>query len=293
MASRAMAAFKPLKEWVMRYPLRAALLGLLLFGLGACVTTTPRNDRDWYPYLSHTSDATLTETGFAVTPVSDWTYEGPEVVAETYGAAAYDYADLRRVWFMLEPQPGSQLAAHTLLLFEFEDDRLLGLTIEARREQGEEYSAFFGLWNRFELAYIWASARDLLTRRAVMLNHEVFLYPIDLTDSAETQLLRSVLERTEALETHPRFYNTLYSNCTNELAKAANLPWTPSYVFTGRSDNFLFRKGLIAGEDFEDTEARADITEFLRNVNRDGGADFDARLLAEMRRRFDGSSGGS
>ncbi len=272
----------------MRHPLRAALLSLLLLALTACATTTPRNDRDWYPYLSRTSDVTLSETSFAVTPVSDWTYEGPNVTAETYGQGAYDFADLRRVWFMLEPQPGSQLAAHTLLLFEFSVDRLLGLTIEARREEGEDYSAFWGLWNRFELAYIWASARDLLTRRAVMLDHEVFVYPVVLDDATQQQLLRRVLQRTEQLETEPRFYNTLYSNCTNELAKAAGMAWTPSYVFTGRSDNYLFRKGLLPGASFDDAEQRANVTSFVQGLN--GRADFDAQLLAELRRRFDPQS---
>ena len=63
---------------------------------------------------------------------------------------------------MIEPQPGSQLAAHTLLLFEFEGDRLLGLTIEARRERNEDYSALRGIFNAFELAYVWGTARDFL-----------------------------------------------------------------------------------------------------------------------------------
>ncbi|MEJ0061364.1 MAG: DUF4105 domain-containing protein [Terricaulis sp.] len=161
-----------------RRPLRVVLSGLLLIGLVGCVTARARNDRDWYPYLSHTSDVALANDRFHVAPVSDWRYEAPGPISETYTEASYDISELRRVWFMLEPQPGSTLAAHTLLLFEFEGDRLLGLTIEARRENGEEYSALSGAFNTFELSYVWASARDLLTRRAVMLDHEVFVYPI-------------------------------------------------------------------------------------------------------------------
>jgi hypothetical protein len=252
-------------------------------GLQSCVTAQPRADRDWYPYLARTAQAQTIETGFTVTPVSDWSYSSEGPIAETYGEAAFDYAALRQVWFVLEPQPGSQLAAHTLLLFEFENDRLLGLTIEARREQGESYSAWRGAFNSFELAYVWASARDLLTRRAVMLDHEVFVYPVAIENERRDQLLRRVLERTQELEARPRFYNTLFSNCTNELAKAAGLDWNYAFVLTGRSDEFLFREGIIPGDTFEAANARANLTSFIKELNGAPPEEFDARLLARLR----------
>jgi hypothetical protein len=260
-------------------------LAILVLGSAASMTQPPRTDRDWYPYLSIDPDVTLTESRFSVGPVSDWSYAGPEVAAETYIDASYRFDELRNVWFMLEPQPGSQLAAHTLLLFEFEGDRLLGVTIEARREEGEEYSAFRGLFNAFELSYIWASARDLLTRRAVMLDHEVFLYPVDITDEQEQALLRNLLVRTESLETTPRYYNTILSNCTNELAKAAGFNWAPAYVLTGRSDEYLFRRGIIPGASFDQAHARSDMTDFVQALNVTPAAVFDSALLAELRRR--------
>jgi hypothetical protein len=183
-------------NWMAKRRLRVVLAGLLLIGLVGCVTARARNDRDWYPYLSHTSDIELANDRFHVAPVSDWRYEAQGPISETYTEASYDISELRRVWFMLEPQPGSTLAAHTLLLFEFEGDRLLGLTIEARRENGEDYSALRGAFNTFELSYVWASARDLLTRRAVMLDHEVFVYPIVIPEETQRELLRRVLQRT-------------------------------------------------------------------------------------------------
>jgi len=279
---------KRLLSWFPANPLRpavACIFAILVLGSAASITQPPRTDRDWYPYLAHAPDVTLTETGFTVAPVSDWSYLGPDVIAETYIEAAYDFDQLRNVWFMLEPQPGSQLAAHTLLLFEFEGDRLLGLTIEARREQGEDYSALRGIFNAFELTYIWASARDLLTRRAVMLDHEVFVYPVAITNAQSRQLLTQLLERTESLETTPRHYNTIVSNCTNELAKAAGFNWAPAYIFTGRSDEYLFRRGIIAGASFNQAHARSDMTEFIQALNVAPAAVFDSALLAELRRR--------
>lgn len=287
---------KQIIGWFGANPLRpavASIFAILALGSAATITQPPRMDRDWYPYLAQTPDVTLTADGFAVAPVSDWAYAGlDQVSAEAYAEAAYRFDELRNVWFMLEPQPGSELAAHTLLLFEFEGDRLLGVTIEARRERGEDYSAVRGAFNAFELIYIWASARDLLVRRAVMLDHEVFIYPVAIPDEQKRVLLRRLLERTEALETAPRYYNTIVSNCTNELAKAAGFNWAPAYILTGRSDEYLFRRGIIPGESFERAHRRSDMTEFVQALNVAPASAFDAALMAELRRRNRTSAGG-
>lgn len=273
-----------------------AVGALTALSLVACATSGPSNTRNWYPYLSHTTHVELATDRFAVTPVTDWSYAlgSTEPTARDYHDAAFSFSELKRVWFVLEPQPGSHLAAHTFLLFEFTNDRLLGVTIEARREEGEDYSAIRGAFNAYELAYIWGSARDLLTRRAVMLQHETFMYPTVVTDDQQRRLLRRLLERTQALETHPRWYNTFTSNCTNELAKATDLRWTPSYILTGLSDNFLFSRHVIPGTSFEDAHRRSDISDYVKTLNATGAdtdAAFDAALLRELRQRFDLPSG--
>ena len=276
-------------NWFGAHPLRpavGAIVAILVLGSAANVLGPPQMQRDWYPYLSHTPEVELTETDFIVSPVSDWSYDwGGETDTAYLSSASYNFDQLRGVWFMLEPQPGSQLAAHTLLLFEFEGDRLLGVTIEARREQGEEYSALHGQFNAFELIYIWASARDLLVRRAVMLDHEVFVYPVAITEAQSRDLLRTLLTRTGELSRTPRYYNTVLSNCTNELAKAAGFNWAPAFILTGRSDEYLYRRGVIPGESFRQAHRRSDVTEFVQALNQAPAQAFDAALLAELRRR--------
>ncbi len=263
---------------------RTTLACLASVVLSSCVTA-PRADREWSPYLAHTAQVELAADRFSVAPVSDWSYERAGPIAQTYSEAAYALDALREVWFVLEPQPGSQLAGHTLLLFEFEGDQLLGLTIEGRLEADERFSPLAGIWNAYELSYVWASARDLLTRRAVMLDHEVFVYPVAIGDEQKRVLLTRLLQRTEALETRPRYYNTLFSNCTNELAKAAGFSWAPAFIVNGRSDEYLFRRGIIPGESFAQAHARSDVSNFIETLNAAPAAGFDAALLAELRRR--------
>lgn len=280
---------KRILDWFGANPLRpavASIFAILVFGSAANMLSPPQLVRNWYPYLSHTPQVEITEAGFTVSPVSDWSYVYDRETDTTYQpSASYTFDQLRGVWFMLEPQPGSQLAAHTLLLFEFEGDRLLGLTIEARREQGEDYSALRGQFNAFELIYIWATARDLLVRRATMLDHEVFVYPVNITSEQNRNLLRRLLERSQSLSHTPRYYNTVVSNCTNELAKAAGFHWAPAYIFTGRSDEYLYRRGILPGPSFEEAHRRSDMTEFIQALNQVPRESFDRELLAELRRR--------
>jgi hypothetical protein len=274
--------------WFNAHPLRPALASIaliLLIGATAFANQPARQERNWYPYLAHTSRVALSGDRFAVTPVTDWSYAASGPTRQTYVSAAHDISDVRAVWFVIEPDPKLSFAAHTFMLFEFGGDRLLGLTIEARREANEDYSAIAGVFNQFELSYLWGTAHDLLTRRAVMLGHRVEIFPVDIPRAQMQTMLRNLLERTQALEYRPRYYNTLFSNCTNELAKAAGFHWAPAFILTGESDEYLFNRHLLGAPSLEVARQRAEMEGFITQLNAAPEAVFDARLLGELRRR--------
>lgn len=263
---------------------RLAIALAALLAVSACATT-PRNDRAWDSYLAPLSHVETDQARFTVSPVRDWRYAKAGPATRNMRAEGFAVEDLTGLYFVVEPHPGLKAAAHTFLLFEFKGERLLGVTVEARREDNETYSAWRGLWNAYELSYVWGTARDLLTRRAVHLEHEVYVYPIKASEAAKKRVLRHMLARTQALETQPRFYNTWSSNCTNELAKATDISWRPAFVLTGGADSALFKLGLIEGESFKAAKARARFTEWVRAHN-DASQEaeaFDAALLAQLR----------
>lgn len=275
-------------RWFGANPLRPALVSILLIlilGAYARMTTPPRTDRNWYPYLAHETMVQLQSDGFSVGPVTDWSYVAAGPTNNAYTAAAYKFDDLRAVWFVVEPDPRLSLAAHTFLLFEFAGDHLLGVTIEARREANEDYSPVGGAFNEFELAYLWGTAHDLLTRRTVMLQHKVRIYPLSVTHEQARTLLTNMLQRTKDLETHPRFYNTLFANCTNEIAYAAKLDWGPAFVLTGEADEYLYTRHLMPGASLAQVREQADFTDTINRLSRAPEADFDRAILAEMRAR--------
>ena len=268
----------------------AALLVLLAAG-AAVAARTPRLDRDWVEHLAVLPTVDMLAEGFSVAPATDWSYDAQGPTRKDTVAFGADYADLRNVWFVLEPQPGGEYAAHTLVLFEFAGDRIVGVTVEARREEGEPYDPLRGLFNQYEQSYIWSTAKELLNRRAVFLEKEVYVYPLRLTPQQEQGFLRAVLRQTRRLAATPRFYNTLTSNCTNELAKSAGLGWHYSWVLTGYSPQRLFALGLIPGEDLSAVRRKARIDDRLRGWNALSSRDFDRALLRELRARH-GSGGG-
>jgi hypothetical protein len=283
-----MLAAESIWEWTRQHPWQAVIgvvLVLLALFTISIITKIPRLDRNWTEHLARMPDIEMDGEGFSLDPATNWTYDAKGPTAKNTVSFAAKYADLKNVWFMVEPQPGGGYAAHTLLLFEFAGDRIIGITVEARREEGEEYDAFQGLFNNFELAYIWSTSKELLTRRAVYLAKEVYVYPLKLTDKDKTDFLRALLKQTMALETKARFYNTFTSNCTNELAKVARIPWHYSFILTGYSPQHLYKLGYIPGPDFATAKRQAKLDSEIRSWNGLSGPEFDHALLAELRQR--------
>jgi len=276
-------------NWIRKRPWTGfgiAIGGAIAILAGSIMLAEPRLDRQWVEHLARMPKIELSRGSFSLDHVADWSYtkDGPaQKGAETF---ANTFDDLRNVWFVVEPQPGGDYAAHTLILFEFGGDRMVGLTVEARLEEGETYDAVQGAFNKFELSYIWATARELLTRRVIFLDKDVYVYPLQLEAQQKRNFLRHLLEGTIDVSVHPRFYNTVTSNCTNELAKVAGLGWHYSWVLTGYSPQRLYELKLIPGDTFEDVKGKALLKSEIAGWNDLPSREFDRALLAELHKRF-------
>ncbi len=269
----------------LRPVLLALLCGFAIFLITA-FTKTPRHDREWQPHLARTPQVERLGGQVTVRPYRDWSYSEAGQISEDWrGEKTLRTDRVAGVWLVLEPHPGIALMAHTLVLFEFGDGDLVGLTIEARRQSHEKYDPLRGAFNRYELVYVWASPRDLLTRRVVHLDHDIDIYRLELTPGEAQAYLEAVLARTAAIARRPRFYNTLTSNCTNELAKSARLSWHPAFILTGGAAKALHGRDRIAGEDFSTVAARARLTQEIDALNGASAEVFNASLLSLLHER--------
>lgn len=213
----------------------------------------PSNNRDWVHYLSRLTTTTIEETQITLINVRDWEYKPQEIVSKQWiSEVTIDTKNLTGVWFVVVPFGKLDVVGHTFLTFEFTDGSAYSFSIEARRENGEDYSTIQGLFNTYELAYTWGTERDFLTRRVLLHQDPLRMYKLELTLEQAQKLLSTLAVETNKLASTPRFYNTLTSNCTNTLARAINnnypntIPYSLTWNFPGNSDLFLMKEGFIA-----------------------------------------------
>lgn len=169
-----------------------------------------------------------------------------------YGTRRVDLSRLRRVWFGMEIFPGWEGGAHTFLGFEIEGEPFLGVSVESRREADEPFSAFRGLFRAYELVYVIGDEREVIGRRGGLGAAPAYLYPTRTDLAGRRDLLIDILDRSTRLSTHPEHYNTLTSNCTNNLAAHVNAvaPGSVSLfdtrvIFPGFSDRLLYERGML------------------------------------------------
>lgn len=240
-----------MKHTVLRIFGIIVLLCILLYA-GSFFFIRPVNDRVWLPEQAKLATAEVTTDTVTLHNVRDWTYDGSAIVSTDWIEATVRPSDVVRVWFIIEPFASTPVVGHTFLSFEFKDGTTLAFSVEARREVNENYSALKGLGPTYELAYQWGTERDFIPRRTNYLAHPVRMYPLVLPEGGASALFTSLIEETNDLATHPRFYHTLFANCTNVLAHIINkhyphtLPYDISWTLTGLSDTYLMKEDFIA-----------------------------------------------
>lgn len=247
------------------------IAAVALLYLALIAPKTPRGDRDWPTEFSKVATFEAGADGYRVDNLRAFEFAPNGATTERWSAAVVDPGDLVEVWYFVEPFSANPVFAHSFMSFVFEGEggerETISISIEARLEAGEDYSAVRGALREYELLYVWSTEKDVLTRIAVGLDHTLYAYKLDLPEEGAREIFEHFVQRTNRLAKRPRFYNTLHSNCTNELAKAVNdafpgaLPWHRSWVLTGRSAAWLHQLGFIneGRGDFEAVQARSDI----------------------------------
>jgi len=257
------------------------LAGTVIFG-GLILLKKPRHDREWSPALAEI--ARFEEKSpfyYDVSNVRRWEYSAPDTALhKDWVSASVNAENLTEVWYFIEPFGGNPVFAHSFMSFVFEDDKngepgtrqTLSVSVEARKEAGEPYSAILGALRSFELSYIWSTEKDVLSRIGIKLDHPVYAYKLTLERDQAMMIFNHFIKRTNELAETPRFYNTFHSNCTNELAKVVNdafpgaLPWHKSWVLTGKSEKWLHSLGFMGytDEPFKALQARSDIQPLIK-----------------------------
>jgi hypothetical protein len=166
--------------------------------------------------------------------------------------------------------------------WEFEDAPPLAISIETRKEIGEEYSAVRGFFRQFELYYVVADERDVVRLRTNLRGDEGYLYRVNWSPSDSRALLLAYLEEVNRIARSPRWYNAFDHNCTTtirfharQIGMVRALNWR--VLVNGKGPELLYMRGVVNTTlPFPELRSQSYINERGRTAGR--AADFSQRI---------------
>jgi len=210
----------------------------------------PSNDRIWsidqqiLPYVVQEGDLSHIHN------IRNFTYYNTSLYYPSYYNKTYNLSQLDSLWYIVEPFSNWQGSAHTFLSFGF-NDSYLAVSVEIRKEKGEQFSAFKGLFKRYEIMYVLGDEKDLVKLRSNYRNDSVYMYPVNTTQEAMQLLFIDMLNRINKLYVTPEFYNSISNTCTTNIASHVNrvkpgrVPFSFALLAPGYSDKFAYKLGII------------------------------------------------
>jgi hypothetical protein len=264
--------------------LLAAILPVVLVAAW-WLSIAPSNSRDWTPDVARAARAVFDDPFITIQNVRNFKYRSESDYDPLWETRTYNLDRIRGVDLFLSFWGPTQIA-HTIISWDFEDGQHLAISIEARREKSESYSALRGFFRQYELYYAVADERDLVGLRTNYRDEQVYLYHIRASGSQARALLVDYLNEVNHLADHPRWYNALTQNCTTTIRGHAQnvgaiggLDWR--LLANGHLDQLLYERGQIDTRlPFDELRARSNITERAKA----GGdsPDFSTRIRAEL-----------
>ena len=136
--------------------------------------------------------------------------------------------------------------AHTLVSFDFADQKPLTFSIEIRKEKNEDFSAIGGFFRKFELSLVAADERDIIYTRSNTRGEQVYFFPVNMPQAQAKALFKEYLNKVDDLAQQPKWYNTLTSNCTTlvfDMVQAVSqkpLPTDYRLLASGYLPNYMY-----------------------------------------------------
>jgi hypothetical protein len=229
-------------------------------------TIQPRHDRDWAPDVARLLDVSRDGDLVTLDNVRNFDWRSRSDFDARWERRQYDLSQLQSVDLIVSYWMGPAIA-HTLVSFGFADGRQLVFSVEVRRTRGQEFSALGGFFRQSELVLVAADERDIVRTRSNVRGEEVYLYRVAMPPGNLRSLFEAYLREAEQLQREPRFYNTLFSNCTTivyDMVKriVPGLPWDRRLLLSGYLPDYIYDLGALSTDvDFAELKRRGHINE--------------------------------
>lgn len=250
----------------------AAVFAPFAIVLAWWLTLAPSNERDWQSDVARLPVATLDGSLLTVRNIRNFTYNGESNFTEHWETRTYDLDDLLGVDLFVSFW-GPTLYGHTIASWEFADGRHLAVSIETRKEKGEDYSALRGFFRQYELYYVVADERDVVALRTNQRDETVYLYRIGGAPNKGRKLLLDYVKEINALATQPRWYNALTHNCTTTIwhhtkAVGSGPAFDWRLLANGYLVDLAYERGTVdTSSGLDELRRRSDITARARSAS--------------------------
>lgn len=240
------------------------------------LSLAPSNDRNWQPDVARLAAAEINGDRLTVHNLRNADYRTETDYTPHWETRDYDLRELQGIDLFITYW-GSPWIAHPIVSFRFGDDDYLAISVETRKEVGEEYSALLGFFRQYELIYVVADERDLIRLRTnYRVGEEVYLYRTTTSPEAARAILLGYMETINAFNRAPVWYNAITSNCTTGIrlhtlpvAGKAAAPWDWRLLLNGKGDEYAYQYGRLAGAlPFDALKRQAVINDVARLADR-------------------------
>jgi hypothetical protein len=261
---------------------RAYLAFLVLFAVVLVwwLLIPASNNRNWQKDVATLASVDIQGDKLIVHNIRNCDYRTETDFDVAYYDRTYDLSKLRGADLYICSW-GPPLIAHTMMTFCFNDDNYLCVSIETRKEVGEQYSAVKGFFKQFELIYIVGDERDLVRLRTNLRGENVHLYRLAAKPELVREVLMDYVKSINGLVKQPAWYNAVTDNCTTAIRSHIS-PYTHGkmswkVLANGFLDSLLYeRKAVDTSIPFEKLKELSNIDERAKSAG--NSPDFSALI---------------
>ncbi|HYK14874.1 MAG TPA: DUF4105 domain-containing protein [Burkholderiales bacterium] len=244
----------------------------------------PSNDRDWQADVATLPYATVAGDIVTMHNIRNFDYRSETDYTPAYYDKRFDVSKLTGVDIIAVYWMGPAVA-HIFVSFEFAGSDHLAVSIETRKEKGEEYSTLRGFFRQYELYYVVADERDVIRLRTNYRKdppEDVYVYRAQGPLENGRRLFLDYVRKINSLKEKAEFYNTLTTNCTTNiwmhtLVNVGHLPFSWKILASGYVPQYMYEAGRLDNSvPFAELQKRALVNP--RAHGADKAQDFSRRI---------------
>jgi len=244
----------------------------------------PSLELEWAADCEHLTTATVEGTKITFHNVRDFIWRTTKDRDENWADEVHvDLDDLKDVWFIVDHFHSIKGLAHTYLTFEFGEGTCLSFSFESRREKGERYHPWDGLWRAYELYLLVGFERDVTGLRTHGRGNKDYMFRAMTPPGKNKELLMGMIQKLNDLAVNPEWYHSLLTTCNTSIVRIVNqvtpgrIPFLWRNFLPGYTPKAAFKLKLI--EDWGGLEATLEKARIdQKSQDWDGVEDYSAML---------------